>query len=296
MLDTRTILRYNGRVMGVLYLVATPIGNLEDVSLRALRILREVSFIAAEDTRTTAKLLSRYDIHTPMISFFEHNELVKRDEILSALESADIALVSEAGMPAISDPGYRLVQAATAAGASVTVIPGPSALVSALAVSGLPTDSFVFLGFLPRRRGPRQRLLAEARAEKRTLIAYEAPHRLVEALDDILAQCGDRQVVVAGELTKMFEEVWRGPVSAALDHFRQKPPRGEYTLVLAGNSGAGETAWPQSDILAALAQELAAGATRRDAVARVVKASGWARRAVYRLAIRTTPTTSVGTE
>ncbi len=272
--------------MGVLYVVATPIGNLEDITLRALRILREVSLIAAEDTRTTAKLLARYDIHTPMLSFFEHNELVRQEEILRALEIKDVALVSEAGMPAISDPGYRLVQAAVTGGVSVTVVPGPSAVLAALTVAGLPTDSFVFLGFLPRRRSARQKLLTQVRDTHRTLVCFEAPHRLVAALEDILFVCGDRQIVVACELTKMFEEVWRGPVSASLAHFEEKPPRGEYTLVLAGAAEGGEAVWEEARVSRALGELIRMGTSRRDAVAQVAAACGWPKRAVYRLAVK----------
>ncbi len=288
-MDSRCRVGYNSRVMGVLYLVATPIGNLEDITLRALRVLREVSLIAAEDTRTTVKLLSRYDIHTPMISFFEHNELVRHDEVLRALESGDVALVSEAGMPAISDPGFRLVQSATAAGLTVTVVPGPSALLSALAASGLPTDSFVFLGFLPRRQAARRKLLETMRQERRTLVAYEAPHRLVETLEDMQVTMGDRQVVLAGELTKMFEEVWRGTVSAGLAHLRGKPPRGEYTLVLAGASGDQEKLWPESDVRKSLERLLRDGLSKRDAVAQVSAVCGWGKRSVYQLVHRLNP-------
>ena len=269
----------------MLYVVATPIGNLEDITLRALRVLREVALIAAEDTRTTAKLLARYDIHTPMLSFFEHNELVRQAEILHALETRDVALVSEAGMPAISDPGYRLVQAAVTAGVPVTVVPGPSAVVAALTVSALPTDSFVFLGFLPRRRSARQKLLAQMRSELRTVVCFEAPHRLVVALEDILSICGDRQIVVACELTKMFEEVWRGTVSASLTHFAEKPPRGEFTLVLAGAADDGEPAWAEARVRQALAESIHAGSSRRDAVAQVSAACGWPKRQVYRMAL-----------
>jgi 16S rRNA (cytidine1402-2'-O)-methyltransferase len=284
--------------MGVLYVVATPIGNLEDITLRALRVLREVSLIAAEDTRTTVKLLARYDIHTPMLSFFEHNEPVRQAEILHALETKDVALVSEAGMPAISDPGYRLVQAAVAAGVPVTVVPGPSAVLAALTISALPTDSFVFLGFLPRRRSARQKLLAQVRSESRTVVCFEAPHRLLAALEDILSICGDRQIVVACEMTKMFEEVWRGAVSGSLAHFAEKPPRGEFTLVLAGAADDRKEAWAESRVRQALMKSIRAGSSRRDAVVQVAAACGWPKREVYRLAMKTesTDSTDEGTD
>lgn len=271
--------------MGVLYVVATPIGNLEDITLRALRVLREVKLIAAEDTRTTAKLLNRYEIRTPMISFFEHNELVRQDEILRALEAQDVALVSEAGMPTISDPGYRLVQAAIAAGVPVVVVPGPSAVLAALAVSGLPTDSFLFLGFLPRRRIARQRLLASVRDERRTIVCFEAPHRLLAALQDIYEVLGDRRLVIACELTKMYEKVWRGLVSEALAYFGQTPPRGEFTLVLAGApEQEEEPSWKEEQVRQVLTELIATGLSRRDAAARVAAMAHWPKRAVYRLA------------
>ncbi|MBC7233086.1 MAG: 16S rRNA (cytidine(1402)-2'-O)-methyltransferase [Chloroflexi bacterium] len=272
--------------MGVLYVVATPIGNLEDITLRALRVLREVQLIAAEDTRTTAKLLTRYDIHTPMISFFEHNELVRQEEILQALETQNVALVSEAGMPTISDPGYRLVQAVIAAGFPVQVVPGPSAVLAALAVSGLPTDSFIFLGFLPRRRPARQRVLASIRDEPRTIVCFEAPHRLLAALEDILAICGDRQLVVACELTKKYEEIWRGTVQTALTHFRQNAPRGEFTLVLAGAPDHEESAWEESRVRRVLFEMIQSGMSRRDAACQVARMAHWPRRTVYRLAVQ----------
>lgn len=270
--------------MGVLYVVATPIGNLEDITLRALRVLREVQLIAAEDTRTTAKLLTRYDIHTPMISFFEHNELVRLEEILRTLKTQDVALVSEAGMPTISDPGYRLVQAVIAAGIPVQVVPGPSAVLAALAISGLPTDSFVFLGFLPRRRPARQRVLASIRAEPRTIVCFEAPHRLLAALEDIYSICGDRQLVVACELTKKYEEVWRGTVHDALAHFRQSTPRGEFTLVFAGTSDREAVVWEESQVRQALLEKIQSGLSRRDAASLVAQMASWPKRAVYRLA------------
>jgi 16S rRNA (cytidine1402-2'-O)-methyltransferase len=270
--------------MGVLYVVATPIGNLEDITLRALRVLREVGLIAAEDTRTTVKLLNRFQISTPMVSFFEHNELVRRDEILQALDRQDVALVSEAGMPTISDPGYRLVQAAIAQGVPVVPVPGPSAVLAALAVSGLPTDSFLFLGFLPRRRGARQRRLAAVRDQPETLICFEAPHRLLAALRDMKEILGDRQLAVACELTKMYEEVWRGAVSGALERFEQAPPRGEFTLVVAGALKE-ESVWEETRVRQALAELISTGVSRRDAAAQVATLAQWSKRAVYRLAV-----------
>jgi len=271
--------------MGVLYVVATPIGNLEDITLRALRVLREVQLVAAEDTRTTAKLLARYDIHTPMVSFFEHNEWVREGEILQALETQDVALVSEAGMPTVSDPGYRLVRAAISHGFSVVPVPGASAVLAALAVSGLPTDSFLFLGFLPRRASARKQLLASIQSETRTLICFEAPHRLLRSLQGILETLGDREVAVACELTKMFESTWRGTVSAAVAHFQERAPRGEYTLVLAGAPEPQQERWDEQRVRTELSQLIADGHSRRDAAAQVCRMAHWPKREVYRLAV-----------
>lgn len=268
--------------VGTLYLVGTPIGNLEDITLRALRVLREVSLIAAEDTRHTRKLLARYDINTPTTSYFEHNKLAKLDAILSALEAGDVALVSDAGMPGISDPGYELVRAALERGFPVIPVPGPSAMVTALAASGLPTDAFVYLGFLPRRPGERRRTLESLRGERRTLALYEAPHRLLDTLADILDTLGDRPVAIARELTKVHEELWRGTVSGALAHFAERGPRGEFTLIVAGASEP--QAWSEEQVRAALSERLAAGWSARDAVADVAAVSGWRRRSLYQIA------------
>ncbi len=220
--------------MGTLFLVATPIGNLEDITLRALRVLREARLIAAEDTRHTRRLLEHYAITTPCISYHEHNKLLRLDTILATLALGDVALVSDAGTPAISDPGVELVRACIAAGFPVSPVPGPSALLAALAASGLPTDRFAYVGFLPRRGADRRQLLAEMASLTLTLVCFEAPHRLLEALQDILAVLGDRRIVVANELTKRFEEFRRGSVAEMVTHFSLQRPRGEYTLVIEG--------------------------------------------------------------
>src|SRR4030042_499328 len=225
--------------MPTLYLVATPIGNLEDVTLRALRILRDVPLIAAEDTRTTRKLLAHHGIRARLTSYHEHNKAQKIPYILSALEHGDVALVSEAGMPAVSDPGVDLVAAAVAADVAVVAVPGPSAVVTALAVSGLPTRQFTYVGFLPRRSTERRRLLSTLAGAPRTLLALESPHRLLASLADLLAVLGDRRIAVRRELTTLHEEVFRGRISEALGHFAA--PRGEFTLVIeaaAGQEGA----------------------------------------------------------
>ena len=222
--------------MATLYVVATPIGNLEDISLRAIRTLREVKLIAAEDTRTTRFLLNAYDIKTPMTSYHEHSKRAKLDYLLEHLENEDLALVSEAGMPGLSDPGYKLVVGAVGRGIPVVPVPGASAVITALVVSGLPTDQFIYVGFLPRRKGQRQRLLESLSEERRTVVAFETPHRVGEALSDIEEVLGNRSICVCRELTKVHEEIFRGKVSEARGHFIE--PRGEFSLVIEGKTRA----------------------------------------------------------
>ena len=222
--------------MPVLYVIATPIGNLEDISLRALRLLREVKLIAAEDTRTTRRLLNAYDIKTQLTSYHEHSKRAKLDYLLDYLEEEDLALVSEAGMPGLSDPGYELIVAAIGRGISVVPVPGASAVITALVVSGLPTDQFVYLGFLPRRQGQRQRLLGSIADEPRTIVAFETRHRIREALSDIEEMLGDRRLSACRELTKVHEEIFRGRVSQAQEHFAE--PRGEFSLIIEGKTRA----------------------------------------------------------
>jgi len=222
--------------MPVLYVIATPIGNLEDISLRALRLLQEVKLIAAEDTRTTRHLLNAHNIKTPLTSYHEHSKKAKLDYLLNYLEKEDLALVSEAGMPGLSDPGYELIVAAIERGISVVPIPGASAVITALVVSGLPTDQFLYLGFLPRRKGQRQRLLSSIVDEPRTIVAFETPHRLRKALSDIEEILGNRRLSVCRELTKVHEEIFRGRVSQAREHSAE--PRGEFTLVIEGKTRA----------------------------------------------------------
>ncbi len=263
---------------GTLYVVATPIGNLEDITLRALRVLQDVSLIAAEDTRTTRKLLARYNIQTPLTSYYEEKELTKLDYILETLMGEDVALVSESGMPGISDPGYQLVKAAIAAGVRVVPVPGASALVAALAVSGLPTDSFTYLGFLPRRGGERRRLLQTIARERRTLIAFEAPHRLLATLKDVEDLLGDREMAVARELTKLHEEIIRGRVSQVRAHLQANRPRGEFTLIIAG---AEEETWEEEKVAEALRQLKAVGVSIREATKGVAQLSGWPKSEVY---------------
>ena len=266
--------------VGTLYIVGTPIGNLEDISLRALRTLREVDLIAAEDTRRTRKLLARYGIGTPLTSYHEHNKLAKLDLLLETLREKDVALVSEAGMPGLSDPGYELVRAAIEAHIPVVPIPGPSALVTALVVSGLPTDSFLYLGFLPRRKAERRCLLTSVAEERRTIIAFEAPHRLLASLNDIREVLGNRRIAVARELTKAFEEVIRGNIDDAIQRFSEARPRGEFTLVI---EGAKDMVWEEAQVKEELEKLLAAGVEDREAIKQVAKSAGWPRREVYKI-------------
>ncbi len=215
-----------------LYVVGTPIGNLEDLSPRAARVLRSVSLVAAEDTRVTRRLLAHLDAHPRLLSFNEHNWRERLETVLQALEDGDVALVSDAGMPAISDPGRELVAAAAERDVRIESVPGPSAVTTALAVSGLPSDSFLFLGFLPRRARERREKLAEAISSPHTVVLFEAPHRVKATLQDIQGTFGDRPLAVCRELTKLHEEVFRGTAEEALNHF--DAPRGEFVLVLAG--------------------------------------------------------------
>lgn len=261
-----------------LYVVATPIGNLEDVTLRALRILSEARLIAAEDTRTTRKLLGRHGIKTPLVSFHEHNREARLPQILDTLRTGDVALVSEAGVPTLSDPGRELVRRALETGIRVVPVPGPSALTAAISVSGMPADAFTFLGFLPRRQGDRRKLLESVATSPQTVVIFEAPHRLRRALEDMLAVWGDRRITVCRELTKLYEEVFPGTISQALAYFTE--PRGEFTLVVEGGTGEKEV-WNESQARDHLALMKKEGIKAREAVAAVAKASGLPRRLVY---------------
>lgn len=218
--------------IGVLYIVSTPIGNLEDITLRALRILKEVSLIAAEDTRLTRKLLTHYNISTPTVSYYEHNRFTRIPKIIDHLSTEkDVAVVTDAGTPGISDPAYKLIRAAIESGSRIEAIPGPSASITALTASGLPTDRFIFEGFLPHKKG-RKAKLTRLSAIEATVIFYESPKRIIRTLKDILEFMGDRPAVIGRELTKLHEEMIRGNVSKLLSHFTQKTPRGEFVIMI----------------------------------------------------------------
>lgn len=267
--------------MGTLYLVATPIGNLEDMSPRGVRILREAVLIAAEDTRHTGTLLKHFSIHTPLTSYFEHNKLNKLDFILEKLSAGDVALVSDAGTPAINDPGYELVKAALASNFDVRPVPGPSSPIAALTVSGLPTDSFLYLGYLPSKANERRKALTQIVHQPHTLIFLESPHRIVDALEDILSVLGDRRICVAREMTKMYEEYWRGSVSSAIDYFKSKDPRGEFTLVIEGKNKEERNIWSEAELLKAIKKELKAGKSAKEISAELAEQSGWNKKEVY---------------
>ena len=220
--------------MGTLFVVGTPIGNLEDMTFRAVRILREVDLLAAEDTRTSRVLLKHYDVETPTTSFHAFTGQGKVNRLVERLEAGDVAIISDAGMPGISDPGYPLIRSAIEAGHPVVSVPGPSAVLAALVSSGIPMHAFTFLGFLPRKSGQRRSLLAAHSTLEHALVAFESPHRLQSALADVAAELGDRPMVVARELTKKFEELVRGSVTGVQEHFASHEPRGEFTLVIAG--------------------------------------------------------------
>jgi 16S rRNA (cytidine1402-2'-O)-methyltransferase len=269
--------------MPVLYVVATPIGNLEDITLRALRILREVKLIAAEDTRKTRRLLNKYDIKTPMTSYYEHNKLTKLDYVLNYLKEGDVALVSDAGMPGISDPGFELIAAAGRQGIPVTPVPGASAITAALAVSGLATDRFIYIGFLPNKAGARREALKSVAAEQGSIIILEAPHRISAALTDILSVLGDRRIAVCRELTKLYEEVFRGTVSDAIKRFTE--PRGEFTLVIEGRVTK-EKPQLTEDIERQLQQMYLAGATAKEAVAAMAGETGLKKKELYQTWLR----------
>jgi 16S rRNA (cytidine1402-2'-O)-methyltransferase len=269
---------------GVLYLVATPIGNLEDITLRALRILREADQIAAEDTRHTQKLLSHYEISRPLVSYHEHNEASRAPELVAAMEQgAKIALVSDAGMPLVSDPGHRLVALCVEHHIPVVPVPGPSAAVAALAASGLPNEEFLFVGFLPQRSGERRRALERLRIEDRTLILYEAPHRIAECVADAREILGDRRACIAREVTKVHEEFRRGLLSEIEESLRERPAKGEITFLIGAGVAAAGAGVDLSQGLAERVEELMKQAKldRKEALKLAAKERGLTRREAY---------------
>jgi 16S rRNA (cytidine1402-2'-O)-methyltransferase len=269
---------------GILYIVATPIGNLEDITLRALRVLKEVAVVAAEDTRHTQILLSHYDIHTPLTSYHEHNEKTKSQELVTRLaRGQNVALVSDAGTPAISDPGFRLIAQAIRAGVRIIPVPGASALTAVLSASGLPTDRFVFEGFLPARKTQRRERLQTLRDETRTLIFFEAPHRLKDTLGDIRELLGNREAVLAREVSKIHEEFLRGPVSELVRALGSDAIRGEVTLIISGSSGLPGVS---EDRLKAEILELKGKGLRVKEIAEVLgEKFGYPKKDIYRLAL-----------
>ena len=278
----------SGNAGGVLYVVATPIGNAEDISARAIRVLSEVDLIACEDTRRTGRMLAAKSIHTPTLSYFEHNEYRRIPELLARLRSGEsVALVTDAGTPAISDPGYRLVRSAIDAGIRVSAVPGPSAVIAALVVAGLPTDRFVFEGFLPTSIGERERLLAELAMEERTLVIYEAARRLPRLLSELSVAFGlERHVAVVREATKTHEQILRGTLRELAESFVTREALGEVTLVIQGAPG-GRRAIASSTIEESRVIEVLreAGLSLKDASAAASRITGRSRREIYQNAI-----------
>ena len=267
---------------GTLYLVGTPIGNLGDISPRALETLEQVDFIAAEDTRVTLKLLNHFGIKKPLICYFEHNRAEMGEKLLSRLLAGEsCALVTDAGMPAISDPGEDIVRQCAANGVTVLAVPGPSALVTALALSGLPTQRFCFEGFLAVSGKSRREHLDSLRDEKRTMIFYEAPHKLVRTLEDMLACFGDRDIALCRELTKLHEEVFRTTLRSAVRHYAQTPPRGEFVLVLRGAAEPKGPAMSEDDALELVERFRSEGKSLKEACRLAAAASGHSRNVLY---------------
>lgn len=276
----------NDQQSGILYVVGTPIGNLEDITFRAVRILQTADVIAAEDTRHTGKLLHHFQITTPQLSYHEHNQHKRIPELLEQLHQGKaIALVTDAGMPGISDPGYELVKACTEAGISVVPIPGASAAITALSAAGLPTDRFVFEGFLPAKGQERQQRLEALKTESRTLILYEAPHRVRQTLQDLATVLGEnRPIVLARELTKFHEEFWRGSIGDAIAHHTQREPQGEFTLVVAGSQQQ-KPQLSDAAIKAELQSLLNQGLSRSQASRQLAELTSLPRRHIYQLAL-----------
>nr|WP_199297073.1 16S rRNA (cytidine(1402)-2'-O)-methyltransferase [Synechococcus sp. FACHB-909] len=265
-------------------MVGTPIGNLDDLSPRARRVLAGADRVACEDTRRSGLLLHHLGIKAPLLSFHQHNQTARIPQLLAALEAGEaIAVISDAGLPGVSDPGQELAAAARAAGRQVICVPGPSAVTTALVSSGLPSGRFCFEGFLPPKGGPRRQRLEALAAEERTMVLFEAPHRLLALLEDLLAVLGDRPLQVARELTKRHEEQVGPTVAAALAHFQRTPPQGECTLVLGGAPPAAAPVWDEADLRRALGELVAGGLSNREAARTLAERSGHSRRDLYAL-------------
>jgi 16S rRNA (cytidine1402-2'-O)-methyltransferase len=279
-----TMESHNEATGGCLYLVATPIGNLEDITLRAIRVLKEADLIACEDTRQTQKLLQHYGIHKEMVSYHAHNELTRAAELVIKLEQGtQVAVVSDAGTPVISDPGHHLVTLCLRHHIPVIPIPGPSAVVAALAASGLATEEFLFVGFLPSRAGARRKALENLKAEPRTIVLYEAPHRLVETLADAAAVMGPRPAVVARELTKIHEEFLRGTLTELCEAARKRAPRGEITLLIGPSDGAQQTVDTTVSLKQRVTQlETESGLDRKSALKQAARERGLGKREAYK--------------
>ncbi len=271
---------------GVLYVVATPIGNLEDITYRAVRILGEVDLVAAEDTRHSRKLFARFNLHTPLLSYHDHNEQQRHGDILKRLQAGDrVALISDAGTPGIADPGYRLIAACREAGIPVVPVPGACALIAALSAAGMPIERFAFEGYLPQRRKARTDLLKRLAGEQRTLVFYETPHRLLDALDDLVAVFGPaHRLVVARELTKVHEEFFHGTVEAAITHFAGQPVKGEIVLLVPPNPEGPQMSARQALQKLLKEKEL----SRRQAVKVVAREYGLPSSELYRESLRLT--------
>lgn len=272
---------------GTLYLVATPIGNLEDITMRALKVLKEVDLIAAEDTRNTLKLLNHFDIKKPVTSYYEHNKVTKGNYLIEQmLEGKSIALVSDAGTPAISDPGEDLVRLSIENGIKVTAIPGPAALITALIISGLPTGRFVFEGFLSMNKRIRKERIEALKDEVRTIVFYEAPHKLLHTLKDLMDVFGDRRIVLARELTKKFEEVIRCTLKEAIEKYENEPPKGEYVLIVEGRNieelvQEKSVAWDSMSLQDHVNMYINQGIPKKEALKKVAADRGLSKRDVY---------------
>lgn len=267
--------------MGSLYLVATPIGNLQDITFRAVEVLKTVDMIAAEDTRTTSNLLSHFDIHTRLTSYHEYNKETKTSSLVDYLADHDLAIVSDAGTPALNDPGYEIVKEAVARGIRVIPIPGPSAPLTALTASGLPTDQFLFIGYLPRKHTERLKLLHEIESHPYTLVMLETPHRLVDALVDLRQALGNRKIVMARELTKKFEEFIRLDLEDADEYFLTHEPRGEFTIVVEGASNTDQVVWGQATVEDEVRRRMKEPYQSRILAKEVAALSGWNSKDVY---------------